>query len=322
MNLPLAVSVSLQFMAFFWSIHLARRERDWRMGVLAAAMGFIAFRRLLVASTKSPFIFGSGLFAEIPGLLLGTVTLAAIVALDRAMVERRRAEEHLKKSHQQLRELATKLDSVREEQRATISHEIQNEIGQVLTGLKIEAKLFSKEIQSTHPHLFVRCQEMMSLIDRTMLTMRDIATELRPSVLDTLGLLAAIEWQAQSFQEQSGIECKVVSEIGNEKFDGDLETAVFRILQESLENARRHSGATKVEIEFNRKEGKLILTVSDNGKGISAEEINKPNSLGILGMRERAIQFGGEVSITGKPKVGTVVSLNIPLNAQNHLGLG
>lgn len=316
MNLPLMISVSLQFVAFFWSIHLARRERDWRMGLLAAAMGLIAIRRLMVVLTGTPFIFGPGPFAEVPGLLLGAITLAAIVALDRAMVERRRAEEELKKSHQQLRELAVRLDSVREGERTSISHEIYDEIGQVLAGLKIEAKLLGKEIQSTHPHLFVRAREMMILIDRTMLTMRDIATELRPSVLDTLGLLAAIEWQAESFQERTGIECRVSSDIGNEKFDGDLETAVFRIFQESLENVFRHSRATKVEIELSRKTGELTLTVCDNGKGILPEEMNKPNSLGILGMRERALAFNGKVSVTGKPKIGTEVSLAVPLSTE------
>ena len=318
MNIPLTVSVSLQFLAFYWSIRLARRERDWRIGVLATAMGLIAIRRLLVVLTNTPFVFGAGPFAEIPGLLLGGVTLAAIVGLDRTMIERRSAEQRLQKSHQQLRELAARLDSVREEERAAISREIHDEIGQVLTGLKIEAKLFGKEIQSTHPHLFVRTQEMMSLLDRIMLTMRDIATELRPSVLDTLGLLAAIEWQAEHFQERSGIECRVSSDIGNEKFDGDLETAVFRIFQESLENVRHHSEATRVEIELNRENGKLILSVCDDGKGITAEEMNKPNSLGILGMRERALPFGGEVSITGKPEIGTTVLLSMPLSDNNH----
>ncbi|MDX2039651.1 MAG: sensor histidine kinase [Acidobacteriota bacterium] len=313
MNLPLSVSVSLQFLAFFWSIRLAKRERDWRISVLAAAMGFIAIRRLLVVKTGSPFIFGSGVFAELPGLILGGVTLAAIVALDRTMSERRRVEQELKKSHQQLRELAARLDNVREEERASVSREIHDEIGQVLTGLKIEAKLFSKEIQSTHPHLFVRAQEMMMLIDRSMLKMRDIATELRPSILDTLGLLAAIEWQAESFEEQTGIRCKLNSNIGDEKFDGDLETAVFRIFQESLTNVLRHSEATEVEIEFDRKDKKLALIVRDNGKGISTDDLNKPHSLGILGMHERALNFHGIISVAGKPKTGTIVSLSLPL---------
>jgi signal transduction histidine kinase len=315
MNLPLSVSVSLLLMAFFWSIRLARRERDWRIGLLAGATGFLAIRRLLIVITGSPYIFGPGAFAELPGVIMGGATFAAIVALDRAMLERRRAEHDLKMSHQQLRELALRLDNVREKERASISHEIQDEIGQVMTGLKIEAKLFGKEVQTIHPQLFVRTQEMMALIERVMLTLRDLATELRPSVLDALGLLTAIEWQAETFQEKTGIRCSLGSNIGNEKFDSDFETAVFRIFQESLNNVHHHSEATKVKIELVKKDEKLMLTVRDNGKGFSADDLNKPNSLGVLGMRERAMRFHGIISIAGKSQAGTIVTLSLPIKS-------
>ncbi|MGH9802946.1 MAG: sensor histidine kinase [Blastocatellia bacterium] len=315
MNFPLVISVSLLFVAFFWSIRLAWRERDWQIGLLAAAMGFIAIRRLLIATYGTPFIFGPGPFAEIPGLLLGGVTLAAIVALDRTINERRRTERRLKNSHQRLRELAVRLHTIREEERARISREMHDEIGQVLTGLKIEIKLFGKEVQTSHQHLLPRTQEMLELVDRTMLVIRDIATELRPSVLDTLGLLAAIEWQAETFQNRTGIQCRIISDLGNEKLDGDMETNVFRIFQESLTNVIRHSEATEVEIELIRNDGKLVLTVCDNGKGISADAMNKPHTLGILGMRERALPFNGEVSISNAHEGGTVVSLSVPLHS-------
>lgn len=317
MKLLLSISVLLQFLAFFWAVHLARRESDWRFVLLAVAMGIIAFRRLLILLTGSPFMaFGPGPFSEIPGLILGGVTLSAIIALDHAIDERRRAEVQLRFSHQQLRELGVRLNHVREEERSTISREIHDEIGQVMTGLKIELKLFHKQVQTSHPHLLSRIQEMLHLTDRTMLAMRDIATELRPSALDNLGLVAAIEWQAEKFQQRSGIRCSVQANFDDERLDSNLATAAFRIFQESLVNVLRHSEATNVKISLSRVDGNLLMTICDNGLGLSANAFNKPESLGIVGMRERALPFSGKVDIRNAAEGGTMVSLSIPLIQQ------
>ncbi len=320
MNVLLITSVVLQFLAFLWAIRLTWRERDWRFGLLALAMGIIAVRRLLIITSYSSLtITGQSPISEISGLLLGGSTLAAIIALDRTLIERRRAEEQLKVSHQQLRELAAQLNSVREEERTAISRDIQDEIGQVLAGLKIEIKLFGKEIQPTHPHLFQRVQEMLSLTDRTLLVMRNIATELRPSVLDNLGLVAAIEWQAEGFQKRSGIACYIHTDFDDKCLSSSLATAIFRIFQESLNNVLQHSEATEVEVLLSQDKQVLLMTVHDNGKGISAAAINKPNSLGILGMRERALPFSGKVDIRNASEGGTIVSLSIPLDHQDSL---
>lgn len=320
MNVLLIISVVLQFLALLWAIRLAWRERDWRFALLALAMGIIAVRRLLIVTSYSSLMeSGHSPVSEISGLLLGGSTLAAIIALDHALIERRRAEDQLKVSHQQLRELAARLNSVREEERTAISRGIQDEIGQVLSGLKIEIKLFGKEIQPTHPHLSLRVQEMLCLTERTLLAMRDIATELRPSVLDNLGLVAAIEWQAKAFQKRNGIQCYIHADFDDKQLAGSLATALFRIFQESLNNVLRHSDATEVEVLLTQHNNVLLMTVHDNGKGISAEDFNKPNSLGILGMRERALPFSGKVDIRNASEGGAIVSLSIPLDHQDSL---
>ncbi len=312
MNMPLTISIVLQFAAFFWAIRLAWRERDWRFGTLAAAMGFIAFRRLMIVTLGSPFIFGPGKFLEVPGLLLGAVTLAAIVALDHALSDRKHAEEGLKLSHQRLRELTTRLHTVREQERAAISREMHDELGQVLTGLKIEISLLGRQIQPTQPELLPRITDMAELVDSSMRTIRDLATELRPSVLDTLGLAAAIEWQAEAFQNRTGIQCQVTAQVANANLGDDLATAVFRIFQESLTNVARHSEATEVNVTLEQEKGWLSMKIRDNGIGIFESDLNKSKTLGILGMRERALPLGGSVSISNSPAGGTIVSLKFP----------
>ncbi|MFN0109649.1 MAG: sensor histidine kinase [Blastocatellia bacterium] len=287
------------------------RQKDWRFGVLAFAMGFIAVRRLFIILSGPP---PSGPLGELPGIMLGAATLAAMFTLDNTLAERDRAVQELRKSHQQLRELAARLDTAREEERGRISREIHDEIGQVLTGLKIETKLFSKEIQNSHPHLLPRTQDMQHLIDRTMVVMREIATELRPSILDNLGLIAAIEWHAETFQERTGIECFIRADFDDKGITDNLATAVFRILQESLTNVLKHSEATEVSISLTQSDGNLLMSVQDNGNGFSEDSINKPHAMGVIGMRERALAFSGEVNIRNAPGGGTIVSIVIPLN--------
>ncbi len=320
MNILLAISVVLQFLAFIWAIGLAKRERDWRFALLAVALGIIAVRRLVISVIGFPlFVSWPGPVSEFSGLVLGAATVAAIVGLDCVLKERRRAAEQLRQYNQQLHDLAVRLNLVREEERTAISREIQDEIGQVLAGLKIEIKLLDKELQHTQQHLLPRTQEMMALIDSIMFAMRDIATELRPSVLDNLGLVAALEWQAETFQNRSGILCHIDADFDDKHLDDSLATAIFRIFQESLSNVLRHSEATEVEVTLNRKDETLLMTVQDNGKGISSEQINKSCSLGILGMRERALPFSGEVVICNAPKGGAAVRLTVPLTHSGSL---
>jgi signal transduction histidine kinase len=158
---------------------------------------------------------------------------------------------------------------------------------------------------------------MLERIDDTIQIIRRIATELRPGVLDSAGLVAALEWQAQVFEKQAGIQCLVRSSVGETLWDQDLNTAFFRIFQETLTNILRHANATKVEVRFVELDEILILIVKDNGRGISEEEINNTTSIGLLGMRERAALLGGEVRMRGEPGRGTTVTVRIPRPGKN-----
>ena len=142
---------------------------------------------------------------------------------------------------------------------------------------------------------------------------RRIGTELRPGLLDDLGLVAALEWQAQEFQKRTGIRCEFISEQRDVPLPPEASTALFRICQEALTNASRHAHATQVHIGLREEAGTLVLTVGDNGLGITEQDLAHRTSLGLLGMRERALRLGGEVAIAGRPREGTTVTVRIPL---------
>jgi signal transduction histidine kinase len=143
-------------------------------------------------------------------------------------------------------------------------------------------------------------------------SVRKISAELRPGVLDNLGLVAALEWQAREFETHTGIPCKITTDLEEADFDADLSTAVFRIFQESLTNVARHAKATSVAVSFKERSGQLLLEVKDDGCGISDPALRKSNSFGVLGMRERAVILGGEFWINGKAGVGTAVTVKLP----------
>jgi len=199
---------------------------------------------------------------------------------------------------------------VREEERAHIAREIHDELGQVLTGLKMEVTWLAKRLREKP--LIEKTDSMCKLIDTTVQTVRKIATGLRPEMLDDMGLIAAVGWQAKEFQKRTGIRCraKLPPEV---KFDIDISTTMFRIFQEILTNVARHSRATRVDIELLLSPERVGLEVVDNGVGIADEDLNGKKSLGLLGMNERALLFGGEVKITGTPGHGTRVSVSIPM---------
>ncbi len=245
-----------------------------------------------------------------------------IVAL-RARDERRRAEnalraseEELKLSQAQLRNLAAHLQSAREAERTHLAREIHDELGQYLTGLKIDVASLEELIKQRNPEteqaLLRKLQAMSQLLDTTVQSVRKIASELRPAVLDSLGLLAAIEWQAEEFQRRTGIRCECFLTAEAVQLDRDGATAVFRILQESLTNVMRHANATRVSITFEQEAGYYLMEIKDDGGGIQADDLDKSDSLGVLGMKERAHLFGGSVSIHGEPGKGTTVAVEIP----------
>jgi signal transduction histidine kinase len=238
-------------------------------------------------------------------------------ALTNEIRERAVAEVQLRESEVQLRALAARLISIREEERARIAREIHDELGQVLTGLKMDVTWLAKRLAGTDEQLVEKAEAMCSLIDSTMHLIRRISTGLRPEILDDMGLVAAFGWQAKEFQKRMGMRCRLKLPEDQVDLDKELSTAVFRIFQEILTNIARHAKASSVDVTLSITDELLKLKVVDDGIGISESQIRGTESLGLLGMQERAQLFGGEVSIRGVSGRGTTVSVSIPMSRQH-----
>lgn len=232
-------------------------------------------------------------------------------------LERMRVREELRESRERLRALAAHLQSVREEERKHIAREIHDEMGQSLTGLKmdlawIRVRLQAGDLAQNRQQVFDKLNLMGAVLDGTAGLVRKLCTELRPGILDDLGLASAIEWQAREFERRTGIACKTSIELGDSVVDPDRSTGLFRIFQEILTNAARHSRASRVDILLECDDEFVRLKVADNGRGIGEREKAGAKSLGLLGMRERAHIFGGTVDIQGISGKGTTVLVKIP----------
>ena len=228
--------------------------------------------------------------------------------------ERQRAEDKLRRSLDQMRALTTYLQYVREEERTRIAREVHDELGQALTGLKLDMSWLGSKLGRNAKPVQQKVKTMVESIDSTIQTVRRIATELRPGILDSLGLVAAMEWQANEFHTRTGIPCVVTTNVADTTWDQDINTVFFRIYQETLTNIIRHANATRVDVRLDQEDSHLVMAVSDNGRGISEEEMANTRSLGIVGMRERAMLVGGELTLRGAPGHGTTVTLRVPLN--------
>jgi PAS domain S-box-containing protein len=235
------------------------------------------------------------------------------------ITERKRAEEQLKATTEQLRALSARLQSAREQEGIRIARELHDELGAALSSLRWDFEEVVEVIsgsadQSEFANLKKRIEGMIGLTDTTVNAVRRIASELRPIALDELGLSEALEWQARQFQERTGIivECDCHQE--NVELTGEQSTAVFRIFQEALTNILRHADATKVYIQLHKQTGAVILKISDNGRGITDDEKSGQVTLGLLGMRERAHLIGGTININGSDGKGTVITVRIPIS--------
>ena len=228
------------------------------------------------------------------------------------ITERKQAEEELQRSLRQLRELTARLQSVREEERARVAREIHDELGQALTAIKLDLASLIRALRADQQDELDKAESILRLVDQTILSVRRIATELRPGILDDLGLVAAVEWAAEEFEARTGIKCRLDLPDGDIAIDPERTTAIFRILQETLTNITRHAEATQVYVRLGQDNGSIVLEVRDNGRGIGEAQLSTGRSLGILGMRERALLLGGELTIRGAPGKGTVVSVVIP----------
>jgi PAS domain S-box-containing protein len=238
-------------------------------------------------------------------------------AFIRDITERKDAEEKLKHSYEEIRQLALHLQDVREEERASMSREIHDELGQQLTGLRMDFSWFFKKTTIEDKSMKEKTEHTMELLDNMVKTDRKIATELRPSILDDFGLVEALRWQSKEFQKRSGIKTGFNSALTELHLTSNAAIALFRIYQESLTNVARHAAATSVLTLFEQKNGNLILTIRDNGKGFDPGKTGQKKTLGLLGMKERTLMMGGVYEIKSKPGKGTTVSVVVPL--QSHI---
>ncbi len=231
-----------------------------------------------------------------------------------AIDSRKRIEDEVRESREELRALSTHLQSVIENERTRIAREIHDELGQALTGLKFDVSWLRDQAKEDKRGLErEKLDATLKNIDAAIHSVRRIATELRPPVLDTLGLTAAIEWQAKDFESRTGIECEMIQMAEDLPVDRDGATAIFRIFQEALTNIARHAFATRVSIGLHRVDDHLLLRIEDNGRGIETNRIPGTHSLGILGMQERVRLLNGEMSISGEQGQGTLIDVEIPL---------
>jgi len=244
--------------------------------------------------------------------------IGGLIIFSEVITERKLGEDELRTSREQLRALSARLQTAREAEGTRIAREIHDELGGALTGLKWDLEGIDKILLGAADGVGAatvreKIPHMTGLIESTINAVRRISSELRPGVLDDLGLVAAIEWQAQQFQARTGIQCECVAGTDSLDLDRERSTAVFRILQEILTNVIRHAQATTVDIGVQQRDGYVELRVSDNGRGITETEMGNTRSLGLLGMRERALLVGGEVGFSSAPGQGTTVTARVPV---------
>lgn len=310
--LSVAVAVMLACLAFRISVDATEGTRIRRAGVDGAAilrgianpaMYYTAMAGVTFSMTGLPGGATRLVSIQSIGLLGVSVVPAAmlIVALVTSLVDRahrRRAD--------QLRALAAQLQSTREQERARVAREIHDELGSALTGLKWELESLSDR----------RLNGAVHRVESIMATVKQISSDLRPGILDDLGLLDAIQWESSQFERRTGIVCHYQTPDQPIELSGEAATAAFRILQEALTNVLRHAGATRVDVRAQVAADNLLLEISDNGKGISLWDVDSRQSLGLLGMRERASLINGTVDITSQPGAGTTLAVTIPLSTK------
>lgn len=229
------------------------------------------------------------------------------------ITERKNAEKEILEKNKQLRELSNHLETIREEERTAVAREIHDELGQQLTALKMDIDWVLHKQKAPEVAVVSKLQEMLKMNDGIINTVRRISSDLRPAIIDDLGLIATIEWKCANFEEKMGIPCRFISTVKERTFDKDFSINVYRILQETLTNISRHAAAKSVTVSLSENEAELFLEITDDGKGVDNEKTSDGKTLGIMGMKERAVLLGGELIITGTPNVGTITKLTLPL---------
>lgn len=273
-------------------------ETSRRMGVRSVLLG------LRADGTEFP------IEASISQVLIGGQKLLTVILHD--ITQRARAEEEIRRANDELRGLSLGMLEVREAERTRIARELHDELGQILTALKMDVELFSAKIPHDRADLAEYAASMNRLLDSTVATTRRISSDLRPLVLDDLGLGAAAEWLLEGLAQRAGIIFELKIDPSCAELGEPHASTLFRIMQESLTNVARHARATRVAVRLTREGGDALLTIADNGVGMKSEARAKPGSFGLRGILERVLLLGGVLSITGDPSGGTLVSARLP----------
>ena len=256
-------------------------------------------KKIWIETIKAPILNQSG-------KVIGTTGIA------RDITERKKANEALKESQEQLRTLSAHLHDLREEERSRLSREINEELGQILSILKFDLDWVEKNLTGNHKSVQDKIESMSKLIGAVIEWVRRISQELRPSLLDTLGLIPAMEWELNEFQKRTGIKYKLTASDTEIELDEHILTGLFRILQEVLSNVFMHSHAKTVNVSLNSKTNWLILRVRDNGVGIPDRKIIDKRSVGLFSIQERVRFLNGKINIIGKKNMGTIVTVELP----------
>jgi len=246
----------------------------------------------------------------------GRVYRFAGIAAD--VTAHRAAAESLQRSHERMRKLALHLESVREEERKRIAREIHDDLGALLLAIKMDLEAVRKALSAGKPQTAAVMDDTVARVDMAIEAVRAIATDLRPSILDHLGVAAAVEWQAQNVERRTGIKCDIEIAGGKDELnvDPDRATAIFRIVQEALSNVVRHSEATHVKIVLHERAGNVDLRITDNGKGIEAEGASDLRKWGLIGIAERVGGFKGKFRVLPAQPRGTTLAVSIPAGAR------
>lgn len=238
----------------------------------------------------------------------------------RDITERKRTEEQLRQSHDQLRQLASHLQNIREEEQKRIAREVHDELGQQITGLRMDVSWVKKKInmQEEPAVLDERLGQMLNLLDSAALSVRKISSELRPAILDDFGLITALEWQTEEFERRFSIPVTFHSTIKQIEVPSALATGLFRTYQESLTNIARHANAKEVVTSLELSNGDIRLTVADDGKGFDTRQNGHKKTLGLLGMKERVLMMNGDLEIRSEPGRGTTITITVPLKVDKR----
>jgi PAS domain S-box-containing protein len=293
----------------FRAAHHGHVEHFGHTGVTSRRMGDASALTAIRADGSEEFPIEASISqTEVGGRRYYTVILRDITA-------RRKAEDQLRRQQSELRELSAQVLEAREEEKTLIARELHDELGQLLTAMKMDLAWLRERLPGLDPALAAKAGQMNEVLDQTVGSVRRIAADLRPLMLDDLGLADACGWLVEDFARRSGVECRIDLPPA-EQLDAlgrDVAIAVYRVLQESLTNIARHSGAKRAWAVLEAGDAELRIEIEDDGRGVSLQELTKSRSLGVKGMRERILYLGGELEVARAPRGGTRVRARVPL---------